>query len=223
MLKFAMQHKIIINLILHGNIFFSVVTLSSTNLTNFVVDLKIISQFGIILSLGNLIIQLTAPELLFFIRATAQVPLPVVDTNHCSKLFVLYDCLNLRHPFRNPQSYTSDEDGTQLSPVLFREKLIKQFNHRGFIKFRNLAKISRPKKKKKKNNERDEAVKEKDGKVSAYHIELVNDEDNAEDWSGLIGEEIKGSWWRGPTRLLLLDERYAEIEAHMLPEAVKVA
>lgn len=64
---------------------------------------------------------------------------------------------------------------------------------------------------------------EKDEKVSAYKVELVNEEDNAEDWSDLMGEEIIGSSWRGPTRLLLLDERYAKIEAHMLPEAVKVA
>ncbi|XP_078171198.1 met-10+ like family protein isoform X2 [Carex rostrata] len=122
---------------------------------------------------------------------------------------------------RNPQSYTTDEEEPQLSPVLFREKLIKQFNQRGFIKFRNLAKISRPKKKKKRYNERDDTVMEKDEKVSAYKVELVNEEDNAEDWSDLMGEEIIGSSWRGPTRLLLLDERYAKIEAHMLPEAVK--
>lgn len=64
---------------------------------------------------------------------------------------------------------------------------------------------------------------EKDEKVSSYKVELVNEEDNAEDWSDLMGEEIIGSSWRGPTRLLLLDERYAKIEAHMLPEAVKVA
>jgi hypothetical protein len=40
---------------------------------------------------------------------------------------------------------------------------------------------------------RDEAVMEKDGKVSAYKIELVHDEDNADDRVGLVGEEIKGS------------------------------
>ncbi|KAJ3698881.1 hypothetical protein LUZ61_002586 [Rhynchospora tenuis] len=121
---------------------------------------------------------------------------------------------------RNPESYSSDEE-PQLSPVLYREKLIKQFNHRGFINFRNLAKISRPKKKKKRFNERNDDSKERSKMSCVYKIELVTEEDNAEDWSSLIGEEFKGGSWRGPTRLLLLDERYAKTETHMLPGAVK--
>ncbi|KAJ4816311.1 tRNA (guanine(37)-N1)-methyltransferase [Rhynchospora pubera] len=121
---------------------------------------------------------------------------------------------------RNPESYSSDEE-PQLSPVLHREKLIKQFNHRGFINFRNLAKISRPKKKKKRFNERNDDSTEKIETSSVYKVELVSKEDNAEDWSSLIGEEFNGGSWRGPTRLLLLDERYARTETHMLPGAVK--
>ena len=39
----------------------------------------------------------------------------------------------------------------------------------------------------------------------------------------MIGEGIKGRKWRGPTRLLLLDERYAKKGMDEMPEAVKVA
>jgi len=40
----------------------------------------------------------------------------------------------------------------------------------------------------------------------------------------LLGDEFKGKTrkWRGSTRLLLLDERYAERDVEDLPEAIKV-
>lgn len=54
-------------------------------------------------------------------------------------------------------------------------------------------------------------LKEKEGKVNGYKIELVNGEDNTEDWGGFFGEEIKGEdggdphdsccWMRGMQRL----------------------
>ncbi|BAT83889.1 hypothetical protein VIGAN_04112700, partial [Vigna angularis var. angularis] len=42
----------------------------------------------------------------------------------------------------------ADGDGDVLSPVLYRDKLARTFNSRGFVKFGNLAKISRPKRNK---------------------------------------------------------------------------
>ncbi|KAJ8628995.1 hypothetical protein MRB53_022318 [Persea americana] len=94
-----------------------------------------------------------------------------------------------------------DEDGDggmesrRLSPVLYREKLVKSFNGRGFLKVRNLAKISRPK----KSDSKKKKKKTVDGE----------------------GEE-EGGRWRGSTRLLLLDERYANSGVEDLPEAVKI-
>ena len=49
----------------------------------------------------------------------------------------------------------AEGDGEELSPVLYREKLAKEFNSRGFMKFRNLAKISRSKRRRRrKGNEK---------------------------------------------------------------------
>lgn len=117
----------------------------------------------------------------------------------------------------------ANDDGEQLSPVLYREKLTKTFNCRGFLKFRYLAKISRPKKKKKKEEEERgvEEVVKRVGKNDFVAVEVVGDDDD-EDLSGLLGDEFKGKRWRGSTRLLLLDERYASRGVDELPEAVKV-
>ena len=109
--------------------------------------------------------------------------------------------------------------------MLYRDKLAREFNARGFIKFRNLAKISRPKRKKKnvKEEERSEGNKGI-GKNEIALVEVVEEEEE-EDLKGLLGDEFKGtrSKWSGPTRLLLLDERYAARKAEELPEAIKVA
>ncbi|XXG71206.1 hypothetical protein AAC387_Pa07g0512 [Persea americana] len=88
-----------------------------------------------------------------------------------------------------------DEDGDggmesrRLSPVLYREKLVKSFNGRGFLKVRNLAKISRPKKsdskkKKKKtvDGEGEEEVK-RIGKNDFVVVEVVGEESDEEDLS----------------------------------------
>ncbi|XP_059661575.1 tRNA (guanine(37)-N1)-methyltransferase 1 [Cornus florida] len=115
----------------------------------------------------------------------------------------------------------ADGDGDPLSPVLYRDLLAKKFNSRGFVKFRNLAKLSRPKKTRKKRE--DEREKKGIGKNGfAAVVEIVEEkEEEGEDLSGLLGGEFKGRKWRGSTRLLLLDERYATTGLDELPEAIK--
>ncbi|KAK1303522.1 tRNA (guanine(37)-N1)-methyltransferase 1 [Acorus calamus] len=117
----------------------------------------------------------------------------------------------------------ADGDGEEsLSPVLYREKLVKSFNSRGFLKFRNLAKISRPKKKRERKKE-GEGI-ERGGKRGFAVVEVVEDGeemDDDEDLKGLLGDDFRVGCWRGPTRLLLLDERYARRGVEELPEAVK--
>ncbi|XP_071907477.1 tRNA (guanine(37)-N(1))-methyltransferase 1-like [Coffea arabica] len=114
----------------------------------------------------------------------------------------------------------ADGDGELLSPVLYRDKLARTFNSRGFVNFRNLAKISRPKKVKKKEEERKE--KGKKGGVGRNEMAVVAVvEEEESDVSGLLGDEFKGKSWRGSTRLLLLDETYANKGINEMPEAIK--
>lgn len=113
----------------------------------------------------------------------------------------------------------AEGDGEPLSPVLYREKLVKTFESKGYVNFRHLAKISRPKKKKEKE---DEGMKRM-GKNEFAVVEVVESEElEVEDMKGLLGDEFKGGKWRGSTRLLLLDERYADKGVEELPEAIKV-
>ncbi|PON86673.1 SAM-dependent methyltransferase TRM5/TYW2-type [Trema orientale] len=129
----------------------------------------------------------------------------------------------------------AEGDGEPLSPVLYREKLAKTFDANGFVNFRNLAKISRPNRKKKKkkkavdddddDEERGggEKKKKRIGRNGFSVVEVVEDGlPEWEDLKGLLGEEFHGRKWRGPTRLLLLDERYSTKCAEDLPEAIKV-
>nr|GEV91140.1 tRNA (guanine(37)-N1)-methyltransferase 1 [Tanacetum cinerariifolium] len=115
----------------------------------------------------------------------------------------------------------AEGDGERLSSVLYREKLVKSFDSRGYEKFRNLAKLSRPKRKGKGKTEVREVGESKRGEC--YLVEEVVEECGSEDeeLSGLIGEEYRLGKWRGPTRLLLLDERYACKVIDELPEAIK--
>uniref|UniRef100_A0A2P2L0U0 Uncharacterized protein MANES_15G081500 n=1 Tax=Rhizophora mucronata TaxID=61149 RepID=A0A2P2L0U0_RHIMU len=116
----------------------------------------------------------------------------------------------------------AEGDGERLSPVLYREKLANEFNSRGFVEFRNLAKISRPKRKKKKEGGNGEERNGRKSKKCAL-VEVVEKEEG-EVWNGLLGNDFKGSQkWKGSTRLLLLDERYAENGVEQLPQAIKVA
>ncbi|KAL6959230.1 tRNA (guanine(37)-N(1))-methyltransferase [Sarracenia purpurea var. burkii] len=121
----------------------------------------------------------------------------------------------------------AEGDCEPLSPVVYRDKLVKTFNSRGFVKFRNLAKLSRPKKRKKKGKgeERGKLQRKGVGKNEFAVVEVVEEEgdkEEEEDLSGLLGVEFKGRKWRGSTRLLLLDERYASEGLDQLPEAIKV-
>lgn len=118
----------------------------------------------------------------------------------------------------------SDVETASLSPVLYRAKLAKEFNCRGFLKFRYLAKMSRPKKKKKKldgKNGGDQARKSLE-KNDFSVVKVIGEEKDEEDLSGLLGDDFKGLTWRGPTRLLLLDEQYAKKGVGELPESIKV-
>lgn len=113
-----------------------------------------------------------------------------------------------------------------------REKLAREFNARGFLRFPNLARLSRPSPAARKRRERkggggdEEATREPD-RDKAYVVEVVREgmeDDEDEWWKGLVGEEGfgRGAWRIGPTRLLMLDESYAERRVDELPEAVKV-
>lgn len=118
----------------------------------------------------------------------------------------------------------AEGDGDVLSPVLYRDKLANTFNTRGFVKFRNLAKISRPSRNKKK-----EKVVQAEGNRRVWRnsfaaVEVVEEEEEEDEGlKNLLGEEFgMRSKWRGSTRLLLLDERYAGSRVEELPEAIKV-
>jgi tRNA (guanine37-N1)-methyltransferase len=121
-----------------------------------------------------------------------------------------------------------NNDGDVLSiPVLYRDKLAKTFNTRGYVNFRNLAKISRPKRNKKKNEKEGKFVEvegnKRVGKNSYVSVEVVEEEEGVDEGlRNLIGEEFVNSKWRGSTRLLLLDERYKDYGVEELPEAIKV-
>lgn len=118
----------------------------------------------------------------------------------------------------------SDNKTEAMSPLLYREKLAKEFNCRGFLKFRNLARMSRPKKKKKKRADGEGVrVKDREQKREYTVVEVMGESDwKEDDMMGLLGANFRAGRWRGPTRLLLLDERHADKALHELPEAVKV-
>ncbi|KAL2331500.1 hypothetical protein Fmac_019081 [Flemingia macrophylla] len=115
----------------------------------------------------------------------------------------------------------ADGNGDALSPVLYRERLARTFNSRGFVKFRHLAKISRPNrnKKRRKKEEASQGAK-RVGENGLSVVEVVEDEDEG-GLRNLLGEEFARSKWRGSTRLLLLDERYASRGVEEFPEAIK--
>lgn len=125
----------------------------------------------------------------------------------------------------------AEGDGEELSGVLYRDKLAKEFNARGFVKFRNLAKISRPNKRKKRPKEgqseeesRGEEGLKGRGKRRSVVVEVMEEVGvDGDHLSGLLGDDFKGRKWRGSTRLLLLDETYAGKKFDELPEAIKAA
>ncbi|KAI3457526.1 hypothetical protein Pfo_014189 [Paulownia fortunei] len=121
----------------------------------------------------------------------------------------------------------AEGDGEPLNAVLYRDKLARTFNSRGYAKFRHLAKMSRPKKKKKRDGGEKRGMKGV-GRNEVALVEVVEDEDedevsDGEDLSRLLGEDVgRRPKWRGSTRLLLLDEQYANKRIEELPEAIKV-
>ncbi|KAL9232395.1 hypothetical protein vseg_007510 [Gypsophila vaccaria] len=129
-----------------------------------------------------------------------------------------------------------DGGGAELSEVLYRDKLAKEFNAKGFVKFRNLARISRPSRRRGKMKEEGneggegETVKGVGGRMrmrtrrTSVVVEVVEEGGNVgggDDVRELLGEGFDGRKWNGPTRLLLLDEKYAGRKVDELPEAVK--
>ncbi|XP_075521797.1 tRNA (guanine(37)-N(1))-methyltransferase 1 isoform X2 [Primulina tabacum] len=115
----------------------------------------------------------------------------------------------------------AEGDGEPLNSVLYRDKLARTFNSRGYVNFKNLAKISRPKKKKKRDDGKKRAVKGV-GKNDMIFIEVIEEGDeDGEDISRLLGDNIKREKWRGSTRLLLLDEQYALKGIEELPKSIK--
>ncbi|XP_031280056.1 tRNA (guanine(37)-N1)-methyltransferase 1-like [Pistacia vera] len=142
------------------------------------------------------------------VRNIARVPGDDVDTQFIT---LLQD---------NTKNDTDEESLDLLNSVLYRDKLVKSFNVRGFVKFRNLAKISRPKKRKKKEKKGEEE-KGKGRKKEFCVVEVVEKE--SEEMKGLLGEEFRGGEkWKGATRLLLLDEELADKDVEEFPEAIKV-
>lgn len=120
----------------------------------------------------------------------------------------------------------AEGDGEKLSPVLYREKLAKTFNSRGYMRFRNLAKISRPRRRRRRRKEGkgggEEEVKEEKGKGKNNFAVVEVVEEEGDELRGLLGEGFRGRRkWKGSTRLLLLDERFANKGLEELPEAIK--
>ncbi|TMW91893.1 hypothetical protein EJD97_013773 [Solanum chilense] len=115
-------------------------------------------------------------------------------------------------------------DGEKMCSVLYRDKLAKTFNSIGYVKFENLAKISRPKKKKWKREEKEGNGRKRRGygRSDMSMVEVVEEEGSGdEDFSGLLGDDFRRRKWNGSTRLLLLDERYANKGIEEMPEAIK--
>ncbi|KAH7544234.1 hypothetical protein JRO89_XS15G0133800 [Xanthoceras sorbifolium] len=117
-----------------------------------------------------------------------------------------------------------DFTGEESNSVLYRDRLVKTFNVRGFVKFRNLARISRPKRRKRKEKRREEKERNGGKKDEIYAVEVVEEEEEGEEMRGLLGEEFRGGdKWRGPTRLLLLDEELVDKDVEDFPQAIKVS
>ncbi|CAH1449881.1 unnamed protein product [Lactuca virosa] len=117
----------------------------------------------------------------------------------------------------------AEGDGEPLSPVLYRDKLAKTFNSRGYEKFRNLAKLSRPKRKTKKEPSQIREHKSNECYLVDEVVENhASDHEKGEDLSGLLGDDAyRLGKWKGSTRLLLLDEKHAYKSFDEMPEAIK--
>ncbi|KAJ4726210.1 tRNA (guanine(37)-N1)-methyltransferase [Melia azedarach] len=144
------------------------------------------------------------------VRNIARVPGDEIETEFINLL---------RDNSDEDENVDSVETEEEPNSVLYREKLVKSFNVRGFVKFRNLARISRPRRRKRKGGKEE---KEGNGrKEEVYAVEVVEEE--RKEMSGLLGEEFRGGEkWKGATRLLLLDEDLIDKDVKEFPEAIKV-
>lgn len=150
------------------------------------------------------------------VRNIARVPGDEIDPEFNSPLDLDPDSVSVR---LNRRIYGKAQgDGEELSPVLYRDFLARKFNSKGFVRFRNLAKLSRPRRNRKgKWDRRDKGA----GKNDVAEVEVIEDE-NGGDLSGLLGDEFRGgARWTGSTRLLLLDEGCDGKGVEELPEAIK--
>ncbi|XP_051124919.1 tRNA (guanine(37)-N1)-methyltransferase 1 isoform X2 [Andrographis paniculata] len=120
----------------------------------------------------------------------------------------------------------AEGDGEPLNEVLYRDKLARTFNSRGYAKFRNLAKMSRPKRKRtKKMDDGEKRFMKGTVKNEVILVEVVEDEEengDGEDLSRLLGEDVRRQpKWRGSTRLMLLDEQHANKMLDEMPQSIK--
>ncbi|EPS64117.1 hypothetical protein M569_10664, partial [Genlisea aurea] len=122
----------------------------------------------------------------------------------------------------------AEGDGEPLNAVLYRDRLATTFNSVGFVNFKNLAAISRPKKRKKatKCGDGEKSSGPGAGRNGGMLVEVIEDEimkADTEALSRLLGDGVVklNPKWRGSTRLLLLDQRYANKNLEEMPEAVK--
>lgn len=161
------------------------------------------------------------------IRNIARVPGDDFDDEEAKKLMGTRNEEDSLVSLNRRMHGKAEDDGEPLSPVLHREKLVKTFDSVGFVNFRNLAKMTRPSSRKKKMVDNEQSGgnnKDKVRRKSFSVVEVVEDGlMEGEDLKGLLGDDFHGRKWRGPTRLLLLDERYSTKCAEELPEAIKVS
>lgn len=126
----------------------------------------------------------------------------------------------VRDLIEKSENLSEEGNGDSDSLVLYRDKLVKEFNTRGYVNFRNLAKISRPPSKRKRIERKGEDKKSNERK-ELYELEVIGEEVE-EEMKALLGEEFRGERkWRGSTRLLLLDESYADRGVKELPQAIQ--
>ncbi|KAG8502648.1 hypothetical protein CXB51_000142 [Gossypium anomalum] len=100
------------------------------------------------------------------------------------------EMITLFDKMKDGEENNEEENEEFESLVLYREKLAKDFNYRGFVKFKNLAKISRPGKRKKKEKKGDGEMKGNERKECCL-VEVLEEEEEDE-MKGLLGDEFKG-------------------------------
>lgn len=107
-----------------------------------------------------------------------------------------------------------------------RIRVIENFRRKGSRQFPCLDRISRPKSKGLKENRRDKDNATKYFKDKLYTVQIAKERlvcnPNGKEEPSLVNMGFGMKKWIGPTRLLLLDSRYAGKPASELPMAVQV-